>query len=287
MTYANPDSLVSVAWLSAHLAEPDIVVVDASYKMPGVTPTAPEDYAAAHIPGAVFFNIDAISDKTTSLPHMLPDPTVFAAKVSALGIGDVHRVIVYDGSGIIGAARAWWSLRAFGHENVAVLDGGLPAWIRAGLPVTADLPPIQPAVFTPRPHPERVRHKDQILANINSGTEQILDARPAARFRGEAPEPWPGRRSGHIPGSLNLDHTRLIDPDTKCWRSAEELSNLFQDAGIDPSGPVVTSCGSGITACVLALGLHLIGAADVAVYDGSWAEWGLPGPLPVETSSGC
>ena len=286
MTYANPDSLVSVGWLSAHLADPDIVVVDASYKMPGVTPTAPEDYAAAHIPGAVFFDIDAISDKTTTLPHMLPDPAGFAAKAGALGIGDAHRVIVYDGSGIIGSARAWWSLRAFGHENVSVLDGGLPAWIRAGMPVTAERPPTLPAVFTPRFQPQRVRSAAQVLANITTAAEQLVDARSPARFRGEVPEPWPGRRSGHIPGSLNLDHTCLIDSDTKRWRSAEELSNLFQDAGIDPSRPVVTSCGSGITACVLALGLHLIGAADVAVYDGSWAEWGLPGPLPVETPPG-
>lgn len=283
MTYAHPESLVSVDWLSAHRDDPDLRIVDASYKMPGVMPTAPEDYAAAHLPGAVFFDIDAISDPASPLPHMLPDPGSFAAKLGALGLGDQHRIILYDRSGVIGAARVWWSLRVFGHDAVAVLDGGASAWIAAGLPMTAELPRIKPAHFTPRVRPALVRNKDQILENLASRAAQLLDARAPARFRGEAAEPWPGRRSGRIPGSFNLDHTQLLDPNTKRWKPAEELNALFESAGVTLDRPIFTSCGSGITACVLALGLHLIGAREVAVYDGSWAEWGLPGPLPIET----
>jgi len=283
MSCADDKSLVSASWLATHLDDPDIRIVDASYKMPGVTPTATDDYDMAHLPGAVFFDIDAISDKTSSLPHMLPTAEDFATKVGALGLGDQHRVIVYDGSGIIGAARVWWSFRAFGHTNVQVLDGGLPAWRNAGLPLTRDRPVVTPAAFTAKLDPRWVRGKDQILANLDSQDEQLLDARAYPRFRGEASEPWPGRRSGRIPGSLNLDHTLLIDPETKLWKPNEELHRLFEDASVSLDRPVITSCGSGITACVLALGLHLVGATDVAVYDGSWAEWGLPGSLPIAT----
>lgn len=281
MPYAHPEALVSADWLAAHLDEPGLRVLDATYKMPGVTPDAAVSYAAGHIPGSVFFDIDAISDKTSNLPHMLPSPPQFAAQVAALGIGDHHRVIVYDSTGLIGAARAWWMFRVFGHDDVAVLDGGLPAWIATGKTVTAAVPRVAAASFTARYRPDLVRCRAQVLANLGTQGEQILDARSAARFLGEAVEPWPGRRSGRIPGSFNLDHTQLVDADSKRWRSAEEIADLVAASGIDVTRPVTTSCGSGITACVLALGLHLIGAAQVAVYDGSWAEWGLPGALPI------
>jgi thiosulfate/3-mercaptopyruvate sulfurtransferase len=273
---AHPEALVSAAWLSAHLDDPAVKIVDATYKMPGIAPTAAESYAAGHIPGSVFFDSDAISDKSSSLPHMLPPASQFASQVGALGIGDDHRVIVYDGTGVNGAARAWWMFRVFGHDNVAVLDGGLPAWIAAGQSVDAQISAVTPASFTPRHHPERVRSKEDVRANLGLQAEQLLDARSAARFRGEAVEPWPGRRSGHIPGSFNLDHTLLVDPSSKLWKSADEVASLVAGSGIDPGRAIVTSCGSGITACVLALGLYLIGVEDVAVYDGSWAEWGLP-----------
>lgn len=283
MSEIRRDALVSVEWLAAHLHDTDLRVLDATYKMPGAVPDAATSYAEGHIPGSGFFDIDTIADKSSTLPHMLPPPAQFAAQLGALGIGDRHRVIVYDGSGVIGAARAWWMLRAFGHEAVAVLDGGLPAWMAAGRPLTTVLPGHPPEHFTARPRPELVRDRAAILANLGHQSAQVLDARSAARFRGEAAEPWPGRRSGRIPGSFNLDHTMLVDPATRLWRSDDEIAALVADAGIDANRPVITSCGSGITACAVALGLHLIGARDVAVYDGSWAEWGLPGALPVAT----
>lgn len=281
MGYAHPEALVSADWLAAHLHDSGLRILDASYKMPGVTPTAAESYAAGHIPGSSFFDIDAISDKTSNLPHMLPSPQQFGTQTGALGIANHHHVIVYDSAGLIGAARAWWMFRAFGHENVAVLDGGLPAWIAAGHPVTDAAPGVNAVAFAARYRSDLVRDKAQLLANLGTQHEQVLDARSAARFRGEVAEPWPGRRSGRIPGSFNLDHATLVDPATKRWISAEAIADRATEAGIDINRPVVASCGSGITACVLALGLHLIGAGPVAVYDGSWAEWGLPGPLPI------
>ena len=281
MPYARPEALVSAGWLAAHLDDPRVRVLDATYKMPGVTPDAAESYAAGHIRGSAFFDIDAISDKASALPHMLPPADQFAAQVGALGVGDGERVIVYDGSGLIGAARAWWMFRVFGHDNVAVLDGGLPAWIAAGNALTTLVPPVTAKTFTPQYRTELVRSQRDVLANLGTQGEQVLDARSAARFNGEAVEPWPGRRSGRIPGSFNLEHTDLVDTTTKLWRSRSAVAERFTASGIDPRRPVITSCGSGITACVLALGLHLIGAEQVAVYDGSWAEWGLPGQLPI------
>jgi thiosulfate/3-mercaptopyruvate sulfurtransferase len=283
LAFAHPQSLVSTEWLAAHLTDPGLKLVDATYKMPGVTPTAAESYASGHIAGGVFFDIDAISDKTSSLPHMLPAPAQFAAQVGTLGIGNQTLVILYDSTGLIGAARAWWMFRVFGHDDVAILNGGLPAWLAQGLEVTTEVPPVTPARFEPHFRSQLVRSRDAMLGNLGTQIEQVLDARSGARFRGEAAEPWPGRRSGRIPGSFNLDHSLLIDPAAKQWRSAAEVRDLVDRANIDTKRPIVTSCGSGITACVLAFALHLIGVDEVAVYDGSWAEWGLPGELPVAT----
>jgi thiosulfate/3-mercaptopyruvate sulfurtransferase len=283
MAYADPDALVSTEWLAAHLAVPEIRIVDGSFKMPGVTPTAAEDYRAQHLPGAVFFDIDAVADSANPLPHMLPSPEDFAAAMSGLGIGDNHRVIVYDSAGLMSAARIWWMLRVFGHTNVAILDGGLPKWLAEGRPVDEKIPHPGPSRFAPRFNGELVRDKARLRANLSSKDEQVLDARAAPRFEGSVAESWPGRRSGRIPGSFNLPYDRLTDPKTKTLLPRETLRQLFERSGIDLKRPVVASCGSGVTACALAFGLHMLGHPTVSVYDGSWAEWGLPGDTPIET----
>jgi thiosulfate/3-mercaptopyruvate sulfurtransferase len=277
------ESLMSTAELAASLSDPGIKVVDATYKMPGVVPTARESYLTAHIRGAVFFDIDAIADRQTHLPHMLPSAEFFAAQVQALGIGNEHRIVLYDAGGIAGAARAWWTFRVFGHSEVTVLDGGLRKWLAEGRPVDAVIPSILPTRFTARFESQLVRAREQVLANIGTRQEQVLDARSSERFEGRAQEPWPGRRSGHIPGSLNLDHTTLVNTTDGSLKSAAELRKLFEAAGVDLDKPIVTSCGSGITASVLDFALHLLGSKQAAVYDGSWAEWGLRGELPIET----
>ncbi len=281
--YAHPEDLVSTAWLGANLGVRDLVVVDATYHLPTMKRDPRAEYLAAHIPGAVFFDIDAIADRRNPLPHMLPPPDEFAAAVGALGIGEDSRVVVYDTYGLMSAARAWWSLRAFGHARVSVLDGGLPKWTREGRPLESG--PVAPPArrFTPRFDAGLVRAKADLLANLSTHAEQVLDARAVGRFRGSEPEPRAGLRAGHIPGSRTLPFTRLLDIDNQTVLPADELRERMAGAGIDPSRPVVTTCGSGVTACVLALGLHLIGAERVAVYDGSWVEWGRPGDTPVET----
>jgi len=283
MPYARPEALVGTDWLAAHLSDPHVRVVDGSFKLPGITPTAREDYDRAHIPGAVFFDIDDICEPGTSLPHMIPTPELFAQKVGALGIGDDDRVVVYDSAGLSSAGRAWWMLRMFGHHDVAVLDGGLPKWRAEGRPLDAALPTRQPRRFTARFDPSLVRDKRALIENLATRREQVIDARAAGRFDGTAPEPRAGMRSGHIPGSRNVPYELVTDPQTRQLKSAGELAGLFRDAGVALNRPVVTSCGSGVTACALAFALHLIGHPGAAVYDGSWSEWGLPGDTPVET----
>jgi len=283
MPYAHPEALVGTDWLAAHLSDPHVRVVDGSFKLPGITPTAREDYDRAHIPGAVFFDIDDICEPGTSLPHMIPTPELFAQKVGALGIGDDDRVVVYDSAGLSSAGRAWWMLRMFGHHDVAVLDGGLPKWRAEGRPLDAALPTRQPRRFTARFDPSLVRDKRALIENLATRREQVIDARAAGRFDGTAPEPRAGMRSGHIPGSRNVPYELVTDPQTRQLKSAGELAGLFRDAGVALNRPVVTSCGSGVTACALAFALHLIGHPGAAVYDGSWSEWGLPGDTPVET----
>jgi thiosulfate/3-mercaptopyruvate sulfurtransferase len=283
MPYAHPEALVGAEWLAAHLDDPHVRVVDSSFKLPGITPTAREDYDRGHIPGTVFFDIDDIAEPGTSLPHMIPSPELFARKMEGLGIGDDDRVVVYDSAGLSSAGRAWWMLRLFGHRNVALLDGGLPQWKAEGRPLETAVPNPPLRRFTARFDPALVRDKQALLGNLATRREQVVDARAAGRFAGVAEETRPGLRRGHIPGSRNLPYDRVTDPQTHRLRDAEALSELFRDAGVALDRPIVTSCGSGVTACALAFALHLIGHPGAAVYDGSWSEWGLPGDTPVET----
>ena len=285
MPYANPDALVTTEWLAQHLGAPDLRVVDGSFTLPGVAPTARALYAQRHIPGAVFFDIDEIADETNPLPHMLPPPEKFALRMRKLGLGDGHKIVVYDSAGLSSAARPWWMLRVFDHQDVAILDGGLPKWLAEGRPVTDETPPPRERHFTARLNTLLVRDKGQILDNLTSRREQVIDARSRARFAGTADEPRPGLRRGHIPDSLNLPYDELIDPKRRTLLPAEALAARFTAAGLERGKPVVASCGSGVTACALAFGLHLLGWPDAAVYDGSWAEWGLPGDTPVATGA--
>ncbi|WP_375205873.1 3-mercaptopyruvate sulfurtransferase [Hyphococcus sp.] len=262
--------LVSTQWLADHLGEKDVKIVDGSWRMPGQG-AAIDNYNEQHIPGAVFFDIDAIADRQTDLPHMLPAPAQFATAMEALGIADTDRVVVYDEKGLFSAARVWWTFRMMGHEKVAVLDGGLPRWLAENRPVTAEKTiPVQ-TTYTPRPQPALAADADAVRAAL-SGGDTVLDARSAERFAGAAPDPRPGVRSGHMPGAKNLPFSNLLDGDA--LKPAETLAAIFTDAGIAPESRVITSCGSGVTAAVLSLALEVIGSRAHALYDGSWSEWG-------------
>ncbi|MGE0096000.1 MAG: 3-mercaptopyruvate sulfurtransferase [Alphaproteobacteria bacterium] len=277
------DGIVSTEWLAKELSAPDLRVVDASWYLPQQKRDAKAEYVAQHVPGAVYFDIDLISDSSIPLPHMLPSPEQFARQMGELGIGDGDRVVCYDGAGLFSAARAWWMLRVMGHTNVAVLDGGFPKWLAEKRPVEAGHTQPQPRRFTPRPDKRLIRGIEQVRDNLNTHREQVLDARARGRFKGTEPEPRPGVRSGHIPGAANLPYNELLDPKTGAILPKNQLIARFEAEGIDLSKPVVTSCGSGITASALALGLYLIGRTDAAVYDGSWSEWGARTDTPVET----
>lgn len=279
---AQNDPLVSTAWLRAHLEAPDVRIVDASWFMPG-TPRDPKaEYLQVHIPGAVFFDIDEISDDASDLPHMLPSAIKFASRVRKLGLGDGSRIVVYDSTGILPAARVWWTFRVMGHEDVVVLDGGLPKWIAEGHPVEDGPPMPQERHFTPRVQTDIVRSIAQMKAIVETGREQIIDARPLGRFTGETPEPRAGLRGGRMPGACNIPLSALLAPDGTLL-PAEKLATVFEQAGVDINRPIVSTCGSGITASVVALALARLGRPRTAVYDGSWTEWGGRDDTPVHT----
>jgi thiosulfate/3-mercaptopyruvate sulfurtransferase len=283
MDYANADALVDTGWLADHLGDPGIRIVDATWYLPNVDRSGRKEYAERRIPGAVFWDLDEIADPADPLPHMLPDAATFAGHMAGLGIGDGMKVVVYDSVGSMTAPRVWWMLRSFGHDDAAVLDGGLVKWLAEDRPTDTAAPDLGAGQFTATVRAHMVRDVNAIRANLDSAAEHMLDARAAGRFAGTEPELRPNCRSGHIPGSLNLPYGGLIDGETKTFLPADALAERFAASGIDASRPVITTCGSGVTACVLALGLHLLGRDDVAVYDGSWTEWGSRDDTPIET----
>ncbi len=283
MTSATEDPLVSTDWLAARLDDPKIRIIDATYKMPGVLPLPSDDYRAVHIPGAVFFNVNTIADPNDPRPHMYPDAERFAREVSALGISNGDTVVAYDSGAWVAAPRAWWMFLSFGHHEVKVLDGGLQKWLREGRPTHSGEVRPKPGKFRARLDSGYVRSKEQLLGNLNTRAEQLVDARPRPRFEGTAAESWPGRRSGHIPGSRNVPYAELFDPTTGSMRPPEDLRKAFTAAGVDMTKPIVTTCGSGVSALVLTLALYRLGVRGTALYDGSWAEWGLPDGPPIAT----
>lgn len=280
---ANDDPLVSTEWLAAHLDDPGVKVIDATFKLPGVLPLPVDDYLAAHIPGAAFFDVDAVSDHTNPLPHMYPDAAQFARDVASLGISTGDTVVAYDSGSWVAAPRAWWMFLSFGYTNVKVLNGGLKKWVSEGRATQSGKVTPKPGRFTAKLDPSYVRSRQQIQANIETRAEQLVDARPRGRFEGTAPEPRPESRSGHIPGSRNVPYAELFDASTGVMKSLDELRKAFAGGGVDLTKPIVTTCGSGVSALVLTLALYRLGVRGTALYDGSWSEWGLRDGPPLAT----
>ena len=274
--------LVETGWLAEHLSAPDVVVLDGSMHLPTSGRNAKAEYDAAHIPGALYFDIDAISDKSSALPHMLPSTVQFASQMKKMGIGDGSRIVVYDSEGLYSAARVWWMFRTMGHDDVAVLNGGLKKWRAENRPLDDLPPPLRTARhFTPRFRTDLVRDWSDVKGLIGDRTMQIVDARAATRFAGSVPEPRAGLRAGHIPTSKNVPFQNLLTPHGTL-KPVAELRALFKAAGVDENRPVVASCGSGVTAGVVAFALAQLGHPDTAVYDGSWTEWGAREDLPID-----
>jgi thiosulfate/3-mercaptopyruvate sulfurtransferase len=274
-------NFVTTEWLATHLGEPGLGLIDASWHLPPTGRNGEAEFRAGHIPGAVFFNIDVIADTSSGLPHMLPDPVAFSSAMRKLGLGDGMHMVVYDALGLFAAARVWWTLRAFGVIDVKILEGGLPKWIKEGRPLEEGAQERQPRHFSARLDHSVVASLDDVRRALASGAAQIVDARPAERFRGETPEPRPGLRSGHIPGSLNLPFVDIIEHGK--LKPAPALAETFAAHGVDLGAPVITSCGSGVSAAILALAVEEAGGKVAGLYDGSWAEWGGRDDCPVET----
>ena len=282
MSNDDPKTLVSTSWLMAHLKDPDLRLLDASWYLPDMARNGREEYNNAHIPGARFFDIDEVSDHRSELPHMVPPVEKFMSRVRAMGVGDGHQIVVYDGAGLFSAARVWWLFQLMGHSDIAVLDGGLPKWQAEGHPTEDMAPVIRDRHMTVRRQNQMVRDVTQVSAAAKLGDYEIIDARAATRFAGTAPEPRAGLRSGHIPGSKNVCYRDLLRSDNT-MKDPDVLRQVFVDAGVDLAKPVITSCGSGVTAAILNLAMQRIGKTNHSLYDGSWSEWGMSPTLPVAT----
>lgn len=282
MAYDDPKTVVSTEWLKAHLKDPDLRILDGSWHMPSEERNGAHEFTEGHIPTARFFDIDDISDNRSNLPHMAPPIEKFMSRVRRLGVGDGHQIVVYDSKGLFSAARVWWLFRLMGHNNIAVLDGGLPKWVADGHPLETSAPIIRDRHMTVQHQPQMVQDVTQVAHAAKLQNFEIIDARAAARFRGDVEEPRKGLRAGHIPGSKNLPFTQVLNAD-HTLKSTAELVEVFRIVGINLDKPAITTCGSGITAAVLSLALELMGKTDHALYDGSWTEWGQFPTLNVAT----
>jgi thiosulfate/3-mercaptopyruvate sulfurtransferase len=283
MTAPADDPLVSTDWLAARLDNPKVKIIDATFKLPGVLPLPIDDYLAAHLPGAVYFDVDHIADQKDSRPHMFPGAEQFARDVAALGISSGDTVVAYDSGSWVAAPRVWWMFLSFGHPNVKVLDGGLKKWLREGRPTHSGKVTPKPGKFHAKFDPGYLRSQQDLVGNLATHAEQVIDARPRGRFEGTVAEPRQGLRGGHIPGSRSVPYAELFDAATGAMKPLEELRQNFKSAGVELAKPIVTSCGSGVSALVVTLALYRLGVRGSALYDGSWSEWGLPDGPPVAT----